>query len=400
MLPANLTAADFKKYPPEARAVATAHLGLLRQLPLAFLPSLLRELIEYDEAFPAERAQLQRDLGYLAGLSAQEVAACFAEFAPICLSPAQQSFDWVDQPLAFTEQLSAFLWSTHQMEAFRQAATAYGDRMHQAVPPEPPAMPRLGIAVVGQGVHAYDGQLFRHLRAHGTLFNNIRPENGLQDLLAIVAERAAASPIPYAHWYVDGGSVAAHSPALTCVSYAACAPIREALLSRINAEAAEPGMGPERLRNDLARITPADLNMRGDPLMNRFQLKLLTEGSGTQIFSTTFAQWTAREVLRRACPLTLLVRFAPRQRQRLMSDLLSVSATPVELDPLGSLIDADMAAYYQWINQQRLTGAAASSFLVWFEDHKEALVVSPSLPRGVHSTSDTDLKALVALATG
>ena len=86
-------------------------------------------------------------------------------------------------------------------------------------------------------------------------------------------------------------------------------------------------------------------------------MKLLTEGSGTQIFSTSFVQWTAREALRRAQPLTLLVRFAPRQRQKPMNQLLSPSQGPVELDPLGSLLDADMGAYYNWINQQRLPGS-------------------------------------------
>ena len=41
-------------------------------------------------------------------------------------------------------------------------------------------------------------------------------------------------------------------------------------------------------------------------MLNRFQLSLLTEGSGTQVFSTTFVQWAAREALRRAQPLTLV----------------------------------------------------------------------------------------------
>ncbi len=47
----------------------------------------------------------------------------------------------------------------------------------------------------------------------------------------------------------------------------------------------------------MARLSPEDLGMgkSGDPVLDRFQIKLLTEGSGTQIFSTTFAQWTARE---------------------------------------------------------------------------------------------------------
>jgi len=56
-------------------------------------------------------------------------------------------------------------------------------------------------------------------------------------------------------------------------------------------------------------------NTGGDAVLNRFQLSVLTEGSGTQIYSTTFVQWAARELLRRAQPLTLLARFAPRLRE-------------------------------------------------------------------------------------
>ena len=178
-------------------------------------------------------------------------------------------------------------------------------------------------------------------------------------------------------------------------------PTRAALLRKIQAEIQRPGMGPEELSTHLARLVPADLGMdeSGDAVLNRFQIKLLTEGSGTQIFSTTFAQWTAREALRRAQSLTLLVRFAPRQRQKPMNELLSNSQGNVELDLTGSLVDADMGAYYNWLNQQRLPGAENSAFLVWFEGHNQALVIGPSIPRGTESTTVADLGELVALAT-
>ena len=84
------------------------------------------------------------------------------------------------------------------------------------------------------------------------------------------------------------------------------------------------GMGPEALRTILGRLRSEDFQLiGGDPVLNHFQLSLLTEGSGTQVFSTTFAQWAAREALRRAQPQTLLVRFAPRQRQKSMNELLA-----------------------------------------------------------------------------
>jgi hypothetical protein len=103
--------------------------------------------------------------------------------------------------------------------------------------------------------------------------------------------------------------------------------------------------------------------------------------------------------LRRAQPLTLLVRFAPRQREKPMNELLSEAQSGSQLDPLGSLLDADLGSYYQWINQQRLAGAEQSSFLVWFEGHSQALVAAPSLPRGVTSDSAMDIKGLLSLAT-
>jgi hypothetical protein len=216
-----------------------------------------------------------------------------------------------------------------------------------------------------------------------------------------VEARAQAHPVPYAHWYIDGGQPFRSTPTLTSVSYQELEPLRAKLLAYMQAQIARPGMGPEELRSNLARLAPGDLGMdtAGDAVLQRFHMKLFTEGSGTQIFSTTFAQWTTREALRRAEPLTLLARFAPRQRQRDMNEMISNRDLLPELDPAGSLVDADMAAYYHWINQQRLAGADQSSFLIWFEGHAQALVIAPTLPRGVHSDSAMDLKGLLALAT-
>lgn len=402
MLPSDLKAEQFAGYPPEARKLAIAHLEALQQLPLSFAPSLLRELIDYDFKFPAERTALDRELATLSSLSPARLKECFQSFSQFSLSPKLTNSDWINQPAQFVEQLSAFLWTTHQLDAFRDAAIVYGQRSQAAEPAQPLAVRRLGIAIIGQGVASYDAPLFRNLRPHGTYFKQIKPENGVDLLLAAVAERAKAHPIPYGHWYVDGGQPADHNPQLTCVSFQRLEPVRAALLKNIQTQIERPGMGPEELRTHMARLSPADLGMdkAGDEVLNRFQVKLFTEGSGTQIFSTTFAQWTAREALRRAQALTLLVRFAPRQRQRPMNELMSGSDSNLEFDPAGSLIDADMGAYYHWIDQQRLPGSEHSSFLVWFEGHNQALVVAPSLPRGTESDSIFDLRQLLALATG
>jgi hypothetical protein len=370
----------------------------LQPLPLSFLPSLLKEIVEFDFKFPVERRAIERELENLRSLSSAQVSEWFQEFAAIHLSSSLEHADWVNAPSLFVEQLSAHLWSTHQQDAFRLAAVHYADRLRAAVPVEAPAMPRLGISIIGKGLESYDQPLFRKLRPHGAYCTRVNPDNGVKLLLDAVAARAKAHPAPYGHWYIDGGEEAQHDPALTVVSYAALAPVRAALLRKMQNDISRPGMGPETLRTHMAELRPSDvgLDKSEDEVLSRFQLKLLTEGSGTQIFSTTFAQWAARESLRRAQPLTLLVRFAPRQRQKPMNELLSADDKGSEPDLFGSLVDGDMGAYYNWINQQRLPGADRSSFLVWFESHSSAVVIGPSVPRGTESTGETDISQLLS----
>jgi len=400
MLPSDLKSELFAAYPPEARKLVTAYVPTLQRLPLAYVPSLLREVIEYDFKFPAERKALEKELANLSSLSSEQTKIWFQAFAQIRLSPELEKSDWVNAPALFVENLSAHLWTTHQLDAFRMAALDYADQLHAVVHPEQPVIPRLGITVIGQGVVSAEEPLFRKLRPHGAYFSNVKPEGGLETLLKAVADRGQAHPIPYGHWYVDGGEPAAHDPALTCVSYGTLGPTRAALSEKIRSDIERPGMGPEALRTLMARLRPADLGFvaTSDQVLDRFQVKLLVEGSGTQIFSTTFAQWAAREVLRRAQPHTLFVRFAPRQRQKPMNEMLASGREPAELDPAGSLVDADMGAYYNWLNLQRLTGADKSSSLVWFEGHSEAIAIGPSLPRGTTSSVAASLEQILSWA--
>ena len=397
MLPGDLQPGLFAAYPPRARALMLAHLAAIRPLPLSFLPNLLREVIDYDYKFPAEQRAIDREFANLGALTPQQRNDWFASFSRIKLSSELERQDWINQPAQFVEQLSAYLWTTHQLDLFRQAATAYGDRLRAVAVPQPLPVRRLGISVIGQGVATYDAPLFRNLRPHGVYFSNLKPGNGVNLLLNAVEARAKASPGAYGHWYIDGAVAMEHDAAVTCVSYGGLEPTRGALLKNVQTEVNRPGMGPEALRTHLARLSPSELGMakHGDPVLDRFQLKLLTEGSGTQIFATTFAQWATREALRRAQPLSLMVRFAPRQREKPMNELLATNGTTAELDLAGSVVDADMAAYYHWLNQQRLPGAEQSVFLAWFESHAQAVAIGPSMPRGTESNAALTLDALM-----
>ncbi len=262
MLPRDLKPEQFSSYPPEARKLAVNNLATLQQLPLSFLPSLLRELIEYDYKFPVEAQEISREIAQLGALSPAQMQEWFRSFRELSLSKKFEEFNWLNQPAQFLEQLSAYLWSTHQLDKFRKAAMEYGDRMRATVTPGQSPASRLGIAIIGQGLSSYDGLLFRNLREHGTYFSHINPENGVQQLLKAVATRAQAYSLPYGHWYVEGGQTIEHSPMLTCVSYQALEPVRLALLSNMQAEIKRPGMGPEELRTNLAALQPAACRSR------------------------------------------------------------------------------------------------------------------------------------------
>ena len=398
MLPRDLSARQFSGYPPQARQLVTSRIAVLRQIPLGLLPLVLREAIAYDWKFPAERHELNHQLDYLSSLSGDQFQRLLVGFAQLRLSRELEHMDWVNEPRLFSERLTAYLWATHQIDAFRKAALEYERKTEEAVPPVGLPISRLGIVLIGNGVAENKYPLFRKLRPWGVYFKQVDPANGRRILLETVMERAKAHPVPFGHWYIDGGpSDSIASSDVTCISYDGLAPARTLLLAKMQ-QAIETGSGPEALRTRLADMRPEELGLNDankDPILNRFEVAVLTEGSGTQVFSTSFVQWVAREALRRAQPLTLLARFTPRQRDRSMNELIAGSDKRPELDGPRSLIDADMAAYYTWINQQRLSGSERSAFLVWFEDHNEALVVGPTLPRGTESDSRIGMQELL-----
>jgi hypothetical protein len=391
----------FKDYPPEARRVAIGHIELLRKLPAAFTPLLLQQIQTYDWRFPAERRDIDRQLRFLKSLSEADRRQLFTGFEQLRLPARLMDVKWTSSPVEFSEQLSNYLWSTGQIDSFHEASSNYLKAVFAAIPNQPSATPRLGVAVIGKGVEQSSYPLFRKVRPHGTHFTNVNPANGLKTLLAHVAARATARPSPFDHWYIDGGPAEPVSnPLLTSISYSGLESNRLALLRKINTEIQNGIAGPKAMLSLLHRLQPEEIGFdttgRNGAVISRFAASLLTSGSGTQIFSTSFVQWATRELWRRAEPSTILARFAPRQRQRSMNELLSGDEQTVEMDATGSLIDADMGAYYMWLDQQRLPGAEEASFLIWFENHSEAFVVSPSLPRNTESKSRVDMHWLLA----
>jgi hypothetical protein len=401
MLVQQIHVEQFSSYPPQAKRIAIGNIALLQQLPLTFLPLLLRELIVYDWKFPAERDEIDRQIRYLGSLTPDQLSNAMSSFAKLKLSADLEGMNWIDAPVRFSERLSAYLWATHQIDDFGRAAEAYIGVFNAAVPEAPVPVPRLGIAVIAQEISGSNYPLFRKLRRKGIYFSQVDPGSGYKLLLETVAARAQAHPSPYAHWCIEGGQQGTpQGGTVASLAYDSLKPARKQLIHKMQQVSASQS-GVEMLRTRMAETEPSELGMQrltSDPVLSRFAISVLTEGSGTQIYSTTFVQWTAREALRRARPLTILAKFSARQTEESADEEFSGIQQQAVLDPAGSLVDADMGAYYTWINLQRLSGADQSSFVAWADGRREAVAIGPSFAPGTQSQASVSMVEILRRA--
>jgi hypothetical protein len=84
-------------------------------------------------------------------------------------------------------------------------------------------------------------------------------------------------------------------------------------------------------------------------------------------------------------------------KQKPLNDLIFAGGNPNQVDPHGSLIDADMTAYYTWLEVANLPGANKAVFLAWFPAHRRAFLIGPGVPRGVSASSPLTIRELLAL---
>lgn len=397
MQPRELTRDSFKTYPPLARELACAQLSLLRELPLALVAILLRDEIDLDSCFPPEKKSIEDRFTFLASLPADARNRLTEGFASLSLPDQLSAQDWVRFPRKFEEDLSAFLWSSHQLDKFREISEQFVDALHKAVPAQQPPTPRWAAVILSAGLHKDGYPLFRKLRDHGVFFPSVTGEDGTGVILRHLAGRGSAAPVPYGHWYIEGASLApVQSSGINRFSWNESTKLRAEVLRKVQSVIGSGAGGPEMLRTVMAGWTSQDESAgASDTLIDSLVQRIYDEGSGTQIFSTTFVQWSAREVLRRAQPVSLVARFGPRQRQRSLNDMFARQSE--EMDAQGSLVDGDFGAYYTWINLNRLTGSQNTSFIAWSESHHQAVAIGPGLPRGTQAPDPVSIERLLKL---
>lgn len=399
MLPRELTASHFHSYPDKARELAVSSLPVLNALPIVLAVLLLREVARYDWLFPADQKVLAAQLNLLASLNPEKRAAAVSGFSALSVPASLTDADWVNQPKRLLEALTAHLWATHQIDAFHAAANTYSGIVQVENASVPGPLARTSIAIIPQALDKPGYPLFQKLRPYGVFFEKVTVEQK-DEVAEWLALRVAKDASPFAHFCVDATESPIIQSGVETVSWAGVAQLREGLLGRLRRMMATPGTGPEMARTRMAELSPADLGLNrsgNNAVMDHFVVSVLTEGSGTQIFSTTWVQWSARELLHRAQPSTLVLRFGARQQLQPMNDMLADVSPTATVDTAGSFVDADMAAYYTWINQQRLPGSEVAGFLAYSESRRQAVAIGPGLPKGTTMTKPLDLHKLLGL---
>ena len=196
MTPGSLDRSNFSRYSALGRQFAVDHLSLLRRVPLAVLPPILEQIITLDWKFPAERDQLESQLDALEKLDAEVFQKLAAPFSKVDLPASLAAFDWVNQPAQFVQLLTPHLWSSGQIDAYRDAAT-------KLLPPASAVIrtrarnPRLVLFVAGAELTAPRYPLFSKLRPHGLHLTDVEPEDEKSWALDLMTRRASAGQEPY-----------------------------------------------------------------------------------------------------------------------------------------------------------------------------------------------------------
>jgi hypothetical protein len=386
-------------------SISAERLRLLESMPVPLAAVMMQQISRADRLFPVERCDLDRTLQSLVPPRTQLAEQSVQAFATLRLSSDLRHLNWRSDPAGFVEKMTADLWSTGQIGTFRDAAKLLAPLISAPGPGDAKPVSRFAVIVLDRRLRTAmeTPVLFRMVRRFGTFFPHVSNERGMDTLERWIAARAAANPEAYAHWKVSGeiGSESS-SPSVVSLSYNNLSATRQKLLAFFNtARNTAASGGPEGLRQALLHLTPEQIGLSSidDPILRTFAMEIFTEGSGTQLYATTFVQWTIREALRRAQPRSILARFTPRSKATSMDWYLSHPEVEPGSDNSGSLIDAEMGTYLSYVNLMRLPDSEYASFLVWHEGYGQALLIGSGMPQATESPSTITLEGILALTT-
>ena len=391
--------------------------GVLKRLPLTFLPFVNQQLHQWQHLFPNERQSVQRLLLYVASMSLERSSALFRDVSELedKMGVRQWQFSTSEQ----TIQNSSELARSPYFQEWRGAVQAVFDAADRdavktnggaaqavnrlVVLDIPQALP-LDAATAWRGWHELGKPVSLDLSSSGysqTPFESLltglpgkagQPSGGLLDAAQNRPGTSAADT-----WVIDAGrslidSILGPSPS--------AAPTAQAILlsyTRLDAYRQNFSHEMNTMRKDLAdadavfgRLRKVDVTpwcpseVAANLAVREFVRSLYLTGNGAVIFGNSFVEWAASEAFRRARPGFLAAKFGVRSKPKPFTGV-AVFENPDQVNPLpavddlqGSAVDAQMLALYVWLAASRYEEYQRSTVCICLaESVSQAYVVAP-----------------------
>ena len=391
--------------------------GLLKRIPLTFLPFVNQQLSQWNYLFPNERRSVERLLLFVAGLTPDQSTNLFRNV--VALEEKMGVRHWHFNTNEQTIQNSSLLAASPYFQEWRQAVQAVYDAADAS------ALKSNGAAIqserklvlidipldlpvdaetvwrrwqgIGRTIKLELSQSGNPTAAFEALLTGKADNAGGRSagLLDIVRGRPDASPANT--WIIDAGkglveSVLNSTPssaapaAATILGYARLDRYRQNFSHEMNTIPKDLGGADavfDHLRTvDVIPWCPAEV--AANPAIREFVRALYLTGNGAVIFGNSFVQWASSEAFRRARPSFLAAQFGTRSKPKPFTGVAifdnpdQVNPLPAVDDLLGSALDAQMLALYVWLAAYRYPEYQHSSVCVCVaESLSQAYVVAP-----------------------
>ncbi|MBZ5668711.1 MAG: hypothetical protein LAO04_03165 [Acidobacteriia bacterium] len=410
--------------------------GLLKRLPMTFLPYVNQQLREWDYLFPNERQSVLRLLLYVEGLNQEQCSDLFRDV--VQLEEKMGVRHWQFSTSEQTILNASLLARSPYYQEWRRAVQAVFDAAEQhALRTNGAAVKsrnRLVLLVIPRPLPVDPASVWRRWQGVGrplkldlalsgespspleTLLAGIPSAAGGRSggLLDVALRRPDAPPANA--WVVDAGTslvdhVLKPEPTRTTadqailLSYWRLAPYRESFSREMNTmrkDLADADAVYDRLRKvDVTPWCPPEV--ASQPAIREFLRSLFLSGNGAVIFGNSFVEWAASEALRRARPSFLAAQFGVRSKPKPFTGV-ALFDNPDQINPLpavddlpGSAVDAEMLALYVWLAALRFEEYQRSTVCVCLaESLSEAYVVAPQEFALGHETAPVTLDRLAA----
>jgi hypothetical protein len=387
--------------------------GVLKRLPLTFLPYVNQQLREWDYLFPNERQSVVRLLLYVAGLNPEQCAELFRDVVQ-----HEEKMGVRHWPFSTSEQTiqnASLLARSPYYQEWRRAVQEVFDAAEQHAPRTndsggSKSGNRLVLLVLPRPLPLDPAKVWRKWQGIGrpvrvdlaSLGETHSPSqallggaSGAGGLLEAVSRRPNAPPA--STWVVDAGSslvdyllkpepVAASLQSAILLSYGRLAPYRESFSHEMNTmrkDLADADAVYDRLRK--VEVTPwCPPEVASQTAIREFLRSLFLSGNGALLFGNSFAEWAASEAFRRARPSLLVAHFGVRNKPKPFTSVVlfenadKLNPLPAVEDLPGSAVDAEMLALYVWLAALRYEEyQRATACVCLAETLSEAYIVAP-----------------------